>query len=102
VVEQIEEIRTELQIELFGEREPLRCSEIPVLESRAVVLIAAGSTDSSCGRSAGEVRLIKCGVDVPVVLMQSPSSDNVGTVIPLVETAEVRLTVVYRERSAGL
>src|SRR5262249_45778398 len=89
MVEKIEKLRAELQAYLLSEFEPLQCREVVILQTRTVVLVAAGGTDASSWRSSGEVRLVKRVIDIPVVLVKPSSTDNVGPVVELVEPAEV-------------
>src|SRR5215813_2784790 len=102
MVEHIEELGAELQAKLFSEFEPLQCREVVILQTRAVVLVAAGGTDASSWRSSGEVRLIKRCIDIPVVLLKPSGTDNVGPVVELVKPAEVLCIVKHGERGAGL
>src|SRR5260370_36846199 len=102
VVKEIEEVRPELQMDFFGsQREVFGNGKIVVGQAGAVVLVAPGSPNSSCGRvraaksvrdgvdGAAEVPIVEGGVRVPVVLMQRACSDNVGPFISLIEPAEV-------------
>src|SRR5262249_22940110 len=87
VVEQIEELGAELQADRLRELESLRGREVVVLQTRPVELIAAGGPNASGGRSFGEVVLIECGINVPVVLVKFPGPDNVRPVVELVKPA---------------
>src|SRR6266513_2928591 len=103
VVEEIEEVRTESQMDSFGAQgESLGNSKIVVGQAGAVVLVASRGAISPGRRSAGEVRLIERCVRIPVILMQRSGSDDVRPVIELVEAAEVLRTVKHRERCASL
>src|SRR5262249_13091283 len=102
VVEQIEEFGAELDAELFTELEILRGREVVILQTRSVVLIAAGGPDATRWRSSEEVRGIERSIDVPIVLVDPSTSNYVGPVVELVKSAEVQLIVEHRERCAGL
>ena len=51
MVEQIEELGTELKADLFSELETLHSPEVVILQAGAVILVAPGSTDASSWRS---------------------------------------------------
>src|SRR5260370_10275938 len=115
MVEEIEEVRPELQRALFcAQRELCGNGKIVVGQAGAVVLVAPGRPNSSCGRvraaksvrdgvdGAAEVPIVEGGVRVPVVLMQRSCSDNVGPVISLIEPAEVVRAVEHGKWRAAL
>ena len=83
VIEKIKEFGPELEAEPFRKREILTCSKVPALQTRTIVLVAAGSPDASCLRSFREVCRVECGVDIPVLLVKPPGADDIGPVIEL-------------------
>src|SRR5260370_15428795 len=64
VVKEIEEVRPELQMDFFGsQREVFGNGKIVVGQAGAVVLVAPGSPNSSCGRVRA-AKSVRDGVDV--------------------------------------
>src|SRR5258708_21264524 len=90
VIEQVKQVRPELQTHPFGpEREALRCRKIEIDQARSIVLVASGRADPPRWRSLREVARIERRIRIPVVLLYLAASDYVGTVVKLVQAAEV-------------
>src|ERR1700730_7363511 len=88
-----------------AQREDLSHCKIPILQARAVVLIAAGIAQVPGIMSHSRVREI--GVDedrilIRIVLVKPSGTNAVGAVIELVEAGEVGGVVKHRKGSAGL
>ena len=90
MVEQIEELRAELQTDSFAELEGFAGSKVVILQTWTVVLVAAGSSDASSGRGSGEVRCIESRINVPIILVNPAGPDNIRPVVELVEAAEIQ------------
>src|SRR5207249_3086968 len=81
VVEKVEEIRAELQVQLFGsERKLLGGGEIEVGQARAIILVPPRGADASGRRRVYEKAFIEGRIRIPVVLYQLAASRYVGTV----------------------
>src|SRR5205814_10075705 len=103
VIEQVEKIRPELQTQsLDAEWKILRRGEVEVDQAGSGVLIASGRAHPPRRRSLREVSCIERGVRIPVILLYPPGSDYVGTVVKLVEPAEVGRVVKDRKWRSGL
>jgi len=75
-----------------AQREDLGHGKIPILQARAVVLIAAGicpGDRDSESQASSRIRLVESRIRIAIVLVQRPRSHDVGAVIELVEAAEV-------------
>src|SRR6266852_2682587 len=87
------------------QREDLGHGKIPILQDRAVVLIAAGIAQVPgirCHSQVREIRLVESRIRIAVVLLKRSRSNDVGAVIELVEAAKVGGAVKYREGGTGL
>ena len=89
VVEQIEKLGSKLKTDLFAELKILRGREIVILQPWTVILIATRGSDAPSWRGPGKVRGIERGIDIPVVLLNPPSTNHIGAVVELIEPAEV-------------
>ena len=90
VVEQIEELRAELQTDSFAELEGFAGSKVVILQPWTVILVAAGSSDASSWRGFGEVRCIESRINVAIILVNSAGPYNIRPVVELVEAAEIQ------------
>src|SRR6266481_6237813 len=95
MVEEVEEIGSEVQLEPLGQREILRGRQVEVHQPRTVVLVATFGANLTC-RNGGEV----AGVERPtgaLVMLNEPTRTCVWTIGKLVETAVIRTTQIDRE-----
>ena len=94
MVENIEKVRPELKPQPFrSEGEVLGSRKIEIHQVRAIVLVASGSTDASSRGSLREVGGVEGSVGICVVLLQLSGTSYIGTVVELIESAEIRRAV---------
>src|SRR5712664_2919770 len=95
MVEEVEEIGSEVQPEPLGQREILRGRQVEVHQSRTVVLVATFGAYLAC-RDGGEVAGVEGSIRALVMLDQL-SSTCVWTIGKLVETAVICTAQIDRK-----